>query len=102
LLFQEFSFEVIVKPEKLNIGLDHLSQLESGKIGRVVDDQLLDEDILKIEAIHDYLSDIALFITIGTMHDGYFTTHKRHFVFFAMDYQLIAGHLYKLVLDNIL
>jgi hypothetical protein len=30
LLFQEFSFEVIIKPGRCNIELDHLSKLESG------------------------------------------------------------------------
>ena len=31
LLFQEFDFEVIVKPGRLNVGLDHLSRIESGE-----------------------------------------------------------------------
>jgi hypothetical protein len=65
LLFQEFSFEVIVKPCKLNVGPDHLSRLESGESGGVVDDQLPDADLFKVEAIPDYLSDIALFLSTG-------------------------------------
>jgi hypothetical protein len=31
LLFQEFDFEVIVKPGKLNAGADHLSRVTNGK-----------------------------------------------------------------------
>ena len=31
LLFQEFDFEVIVKPSRLNVGPDHLSRIESGE-----------------------------------------------------------------------
>ena len=31
LLFQEFTFKVIVKPERLNFGPDHLSRLETGR-----------------------------------------------------------------------
>jgi hypothetical protein len=38
LLFQEFSFEVIVKLGKLNVGPNHLSRIELGESGRVVDD----------------------------------------------------------------
>jgi hypothetical protein len=102
LLFQEFSFEVIVKPGKLNVGPDHLSRLESGESGRVVDDQLPDADIFRIEAILDYLLDIALFLTTSTMPEGYSTTQKRNLVVRATDYQLIVGQLYKLGLDNIL
>jgi hypothetical protein len=63
LLFQEFSFEVVVKPGKLNVGPDHLSQLESGETGGVVDDQLPDADLFKIEVVPDYLSDISLFLS---------------------------------------
>ena len=31
LLFQEYDFEIIVKPGKLNAGLDHLSRIDSGE-----------------------------------------------------------------------
>ena len=31
LLFQEYDFEIIVKPGRLNTGPDHLSRLESGE-----------------------------------------------------------------------
>ena len=30
ILFQEYEFEIIVKPGRLNLGLDHLSRLKSG------------------------------------------------------------------------
>jgi hypothetical protein len=45
LLFQSFSFEVIIKPGRCNIGSDHLSRLELGESGRVVDDKLTDVDM---------------------------------------------------------
>jgi hypothetical protein len=76
LLFQEFSFEVIVKPGKLNVGPDHLSCLESGESGGPVDDHLPNADMFRIEAIPDYLLDISLFLTIGTTPIGYLQ-HKR-------------------------
>ena len=31
LLFQEYDFEIIVKRQRLNVGPDHLSRLESGE-----------------------------------------------------------------------
>jgi hypothetical protein len=49
LLFQEFSFEVIIKPYKLNVGPDHLSRLELRESGVLVDEQLLDVDLFRIE-----------------------------------------------------
>jgi hypothetical protein len=38
LLFQEFSFEVIINPGRCNVGPDHLSRVDSGESGGVVDD----------------------------------------------------------------
>lgn len=45
LLFQDFSFEVTVKPRICNVGPYHLSKLESGESGGAVDDQLPDADL---------------------------------------------------------
>ena len=63
LLFQEFTFEVIVKPKRLNIGPDHLSRLEIGENKGSLDDQLPDVDLFQIEAIPDYLADITTYLT---------------------------------------
>ena len=38
LLFQEFDFEIIVKPRWLNVGLDHLSCIEIGEEPTNIDD----------------------------------------------------------------
>jgi len=40
LLFQEFDFEVIVKPEKLNAGPDHLSRVTNGEEPTNLEDNL--------------------------------------------------------------
>jgi hypothetical protein len=63
LLFQAFSFEVIVKPGRCNVGPNHLSRLESGESGRAVDDQLLDAYLFRVEAIPEYLEDIVVFLS---------------------------------------
>jgi hypothetical protein len=62
--------------QKINVGPDHLSRLESGESGGVVDDQLPDANLFKVEAIPDYLSDIALFLSTGACPEGYSTTQK--------------------------
>lgn len=61
LLFQEFTFEVIAKPGRSNLVPDHLSRLESGELGGSLDDQLLDSDLFRTEAVPDYLEDISNF-----------------------------------------
>jgi len=68
LLFYEFSFEVIVIPDKLNVGQYHFSRLESEESGRGVDYHLLDAYLFKVESIPDYFSDIALFLSTGACH----------------------------------
>jgi hypothetical protein len=85
-LFQEFSFEVIVNPRRCNVEPDHLSILESGESGKEVDDQLPDEDLFRVEAIQEYLEDITVFLSIGAYRETYFTTHKLHMVVRAVDY----------------
>jgi hypothetical protein len=102
LLFQEFSFEVIIKPGQCNVRPDHISRLESGESSGAVDDQLPDADLFRIEAIPKYLEDIEIFLNTGACPETYFATQKRHMVIRATNYQLIADQLYKLGLDNIL
>jgi hypothetical protein len=102
LLFQEFSFEVIFKLGRCNIGLDHLSRLESGESGRVGDDQLPDADLFWVETIRDYLEDIKFFVSIGACLKTHLATQKCHMVVREMEYQLITGQLYKLGQDSIL
>lgn len=48
LLFQEFTFKVVVKPGRLNVGLDHLSCLETGENDEAMDDWLPDADLFRI------------------------------------------------------
>jgi len=45
--------------------------LEYGESGVYVDDKLLDAYLLRIEAISDYLADIALFLSTGTFPGDY-------------------------------
>jgi hypothetical protein len=102
LLFQEFSFEVIIKPGRCNVGPDHLSRLESGESGRAVDDQLLDADMFRVEAIPKYLKDITIFLSTGVCPETCSATQKCYMVVRAVNYKLIMGKLYKLGLDSIL
>jgi hypothetical protein len=58
--------------------------------------------LLRIEAIPEYPGDIKIFLSTGVCPETYSATQKRHMVVREMDYQLIAGQLYKLRLDKIL
>jgi hypothetical protein len=49
LLFQEFDFEVVVRPRKKNVGPYHLSRLETREYPTGIDDSLLDENLFRVE-----------------------------------------------------
>lgn len=55
LLFQDFTFEVVVKLGILNVGSDHLSRLETRESDGAIDDQLPNVDLFRIEAIPNHL-----------------------------------------------
>lgn len=56
------------------MGLDHLSQLESGESGGSLDDKLPDVDLFWIEAVLDYHKYIATFLAIGKCRDEHINT----------------------------
>jgi len=52
--------------------------------------------------VDDYFVDIVQFLNTGVAPIEYTIAHKKKLVGKATDYQLIAGQLYKLELDEIL
>jgi hypothetical protein len=59
LLFQEHEFEIIVKPGRMNKGLDHLSRLEHGEDPTSLEDALSDAQLLAIRKIDDHFIEIV-------------------------------------------
>ena len=59
LLFQEFDFEVIVKPGKLNAGPDHLSRITNGE-------NFLDAQLFSVQVVDEYFADIIQYLSTGT------------------------------------
>jgi hypothetical protein len=64
LLFQEYDFEIIVKPRRMKKGLDHLSRLEHGEDPTSLEDTLPDAQLLPIRNIDDHFADIVQFLSI--------------------------------------
>jgi len=73
LLFQEYDFEIIVKLGRQNIGLDHLSRLETGEEPTNIEDNLLDAQLFAIRVVDDHFVDIIQFLTTG-MGPSQYTT----------------------------
>jgi hypothetical protein len=102
LLFQEFDFEVIVKPRKLNAGHDHLSRVTNKEEPTNLEDNFLDTWLLSVQIAHEYFADIIQYLRTGTAPQEYNTMQKKKLVVRAAYYQLFAGHLYKMGTDIIL
>ena len=65
LLFQEFNFQIIVKPGKLNLGPNHLSRIESGEEPTSLEDNLPDAQLFAITMFDDQYKDIIQFMSTG-------------------------------------
>jgi hypothetical protein len=101
-LFQEFYFEVTLKPGKLNAGAYHLSRVTNGEEPTNLEDNFPDAQLFSVQVVDDYFVDIIKYLNIGIVPHEFSIVQKKHLVVIAIDYQLIAGHLYKMGADNIL
>jgi hypothetical protein len=71
LLFQEYNFEIVVKPGRMNKGPDHLSRLEHGEEPTSLEDTLLDARLLVIRKVDDHFVEIVQFLSIGMAPSEY-------------------------------
>ena len=59
ILFQEYDFEIIVKPGRLNMGRDHLLRIESGEEPTNLEEGLPDAQLFAIQIVDEYFQDIV-------------------------------------------
>ena len=71
LLFQEYDFEVVVKPRRLNTGLDHLSRIEIGEEPTSLEEGLPNTQFFIVCIANGHFEDILHFLTTGTVLEGY-------------------------------
>jgi hypothetical protein len=63
LVLQEYDFEIVVKPRRMNKELDHLSRLEHGEEAISLEDTLPDAHLLAIKKIDDHFAEIVQFLS---------------------------------------
>ena len=102
LLFQEYDIEVIINPEKTNMGTYNMSHIESSEQGGSLDDNLLDAYLFRVTKIDEKLEDITYLLIIGETPQDNTIAKKRQLVVKEIDYHLIASQIYKLGADEIL
>jgi hypothetical protein len=77
LLFQEYDFEIIVKPGRMNKGPDHLSRLEHGEETTNLEDALSDAQLLSIRNIDDHFVEIVRFLSTRMTPSEYTIPQKK-------------------------
>ena len=77
LLFQEYDFEIIVKPGRLNAGPNHLSRIETGEEPTNLEDNLPDAQLFSIQITDDYFRDIIEFLMTGTTQTEFTKQQKK-------------------------
>jgi hypothetical protein len=96
LLFQEYDFEVIVKPRKLNVGPYHISWILTREDAGNLDDNFSDAQLFAVRMVDDYFMNIVEFLHICVASFDMTVVWKKQLVVKVVDYQLIVGNLYKL------
>jgi hypothetical protein len=64
-LFQEFDFKVIVKPEKLNAGPDHLSRVTNGEEPTNLEDNFPGAHLFSVQVADEYFANIIRYLSTG-------------------------------------
>jgi hypothetical protein len=63
LLFQEFEFEVLMKPVRLNAGPNHLSRITNGEEPSSLEDNVLDAQFFSVQIANEYFADFIEFLS---------------------------------------
>ena len=63
LLFQEFDFEVVVKPGRLNVVPYHLSRITNGEEKNILEDTFHDAQLFSVQIVDEYFSNIIEFFS---------------------------------------
>jgi len=70
-LFQEYDFEVVVKPGRLNAGPDHMLCIEIGEEPTSFEEGLPDIQLFVVHVAGGNFEDIIHFLTTGIAPKGY-------------------------------
>ena len=70
-MFQEYDFEVVVKPRRLNTRLDHLSHIETGEEPTSLEEGLPDAQLFVVRIENGHFEDKIHFFMTGTASKGY-------------------------------
>lgn len=82
-LFQEYDFEVIVKPRRLNEGPNHLLHIETREEHTNLEEGLPDMHLFVVHVVDNHFTDIIHLLTMGKTLEGYMSQNKKELVVHA-------------------
>jgi hypothetical protein len=85
----------------LNAGPNHLSRITNGEEPTNLEDNFPAAQLFLVQLDDEYFVDIMQYLSTGTAPQDFNIAQRKNLVVRATDYQLIAGHLYKMGADNI-
>jgi hypothetical protein len=92
----------VVKPRRLNARSDHLSRITNGEEPSKLEENILDAQSFLVRIADKYFVDIIEFFITRFSPKKFNIKENKNMMEIATDYQLIAGHLCKLCVENIL
>eukprot|EP00253_Pinus_taeda_P001736 PITA_01736 len=101
-VFEEYDFEVIVKPGRLNVGPNHLSRIETCEEPSSLEERLPDAQLFVVGIANAHFADIFHFLTMGMAPERYTSQQKKELVVHVAEFLVIVRHLYKMGEDEIL
>jgi len=71
---------VILKPGRLNAGLNHRPMIKIGEELSSLEEGLPDAQLFAVHTADDHFTNIIQFLTMGTTLEGYSTQYKKELV----------------------
>jgi hypothetical protein len=87
---------VIFKSGKLNVGSDHLSSVTNGEEYTNLEENFPDAQLFLVQVVDEYFVDIIEYLSRCVAPQEFNIVQNKNMVVIAIDYQLIAGHLYNM------
>eukprot|EP00253_Pinus_taeda_P031345 PITA_31345 len=87
---------------RLNVGLDHLSRIETGEEPTNLEEGLPDAQLFAVRVTDRHFEDIIHFLTTGIASKKYSIQQRKELVVRAVDFSVITGYLYNMGNNEIL
>lgn len=94
--------DLVNKPRRLNLGPNDVSWIEIGEEPNNLEEGLPNAQLFVVRVANNHFVDIIHFLTTSMASEGYKSQQKNELVVHMTCFSVIVGHMYKMVIDEIL